>query len=151
MKRWTKGEAEIESLVKAGELQHVTGGDANGRPRLDQARDRLKVAERAVDDDPGSAFTLAYDAARLACTGLLAQEGLRPTQRGGHVVVERSMRAQFGSAFQDFGHLRRRRNEIEYPAYADELVDEREAREAVQQASKMLDNAKKLVDQLGIF
>jgi len=151
MTRWARGEAEIQSYVKAGELQHVTGGDANGQPRLEQARDRLKVAERALEDDPGSAFTLAYDAARLACTGLLAQQGLRPTQRGGHVVIERSMRAQFGSNFQDFGHLRRRRNEIEYPAYADELVDAREAGDAVREATMILENAKKLIDQLGIF
>ena len=96
MTRWAKGEAEIEAFLADGELQHVGGASANGEPRLEQAWDRLRVAQTAVDLDPGSAFTLAYDATRLACTGLLAQQGLRPTQRGGHVVVERSMRAQFG-------------------------------------------------------
>jgi hypothetical protein len=41
------------------------------------------------------------------------QQGLRPTQRGGHVAVERATRAQFGTGFAAYNLLRRRRNEME--------------------------------------
>jgi hypothetical protein len=33
------------------------------------------------------AYALAYDAARKALVGLLEAHGLRPTAKGGHVVV----------------------------------------------------------------
>jgi hypothetical protein len=37
MARWTRGEAEVEALVAAGELQQLTGEAANGQ-RLLQKR-----------------------------------------------------------------------------------------------------------------
>jgi hypothetical protein len=51
----------------------------------------MSVAARAIEQaSPDSAFVLAYDAARQACTAPLAQQGLRPTTSGGHYAVEES-------------------------------------------------------------
>jgi hypothetical protein len=72
----------------------VTGAQANGEPWIAKAKRTLTTATHITTDDPESAFVLAYDAARQACTALLAQQGLRPTTTGGHYVVEEVVRAQ---------------------------------------------------------
>jgi hypothetical protein len=64
MARWTRGEAEVEALVAAGELQQLTGEAANGQRLLQKAAVTLETARTAVDRDADSAFVLAYDAAR---------------------------------------------------------------------------------------
>lgn len=83
MTRWQRGEADIERMLTEGELQALTGAAADGKQWLAKARRTLGTAAGAADTDPDSAFTLAYDAARFACTALLAQQGLRATTRGG--------------------------------------------------------------------
>ena len=112
---------------------------------------RLRSAERVLDGDPAGALTLAYDAARLARTGLLAQQGLRPTTQGGHKVVQDAMRAQFGDAFTEFDWLRQRRNEVEYPSWPGDHVDESESLEALTGARRIIANADRLIDELGFF
>jgi len=94
---------------------------------------------------------LAYDAARQACTALLAQQGLRPTTRGGHYAVEEAVRAQFGPLLREFGTLRRRRNELEYPEYPDDEATNEEAGDALRIAAGIVDAAEKLRAELGIF
>ena len=96
MARWKPGEAEVEALIAAGELQKLTGEAANGARLLTKAAVTLATARSAAERDPDSAFVLAYDAARQAMTALLAHQGLRPTTKGGHFAVERAARAQFG-------------------------------------------------------
>ena len=82
---------------------------------------------------------------------LLAQQGLRPTTSGGHYVVEETVRAQFGEHLRPFGALRRRRNELEYPAYPGDGAESAEARHAVEQAHAIIDAAEKLLGHLGLF
>ncbi|MGV8979495.1 MAG: hypothetical protein ACOH17_15790 [Cellulomonas sp.] len=116
MSRWPRGEAEIEQLIAAKQLQRVVGGQANGEHLMEKAARTVATAGEIARDDPDSAYVLAYDAARYSATALLAQQGLRPTTSGGHYVVEVALRAQFGDGFRAFGAMRRRRNELEYPA-----------------------------------
>lgn len=111
--RWSRGESDIEDMVTRGDLEVIRGSATDGSRLLDESRIRLRTGSNAVDD-PSGAFTLVYDAARLACTALLAQQGLRPTRSGGHVVVQDAMRAQFADGFRDYQWMRRRRNEVEY-------------------------------------
>lgn len=151
MARWKIGEAEIEALVASGELQKLTGEAANGELLLAKASTTLATARSAVDTDPDSAFVLAYDAARQALTALLAHQGLRPTTKGGYYAVERAARAQFGQGFRQFGALRRRRNELEYPERPGDESTAEEAAEAVDNAEKIIAAAQGLLDQLGRF
>jgi hypothetical protein len=94
---------------------------------------------------------LAYDAARQALTGLFAQQGLRPTTKGGHYAVEQAVRAQFGPGFRQFGALRRRRNELEYPDRPGDDATIGEASESIEHAQAIITAAEGLLDQLGLF
>lgn len=103
MSRWRVGEAEVETLLAERALQPVTGSAADGTHGLARARRTLASAQVLLDADPTNALVLAYDAARQACTALPAQQGLRPTTTGGHIAVERTVRAQFGAPFAPYG------------------------------------------------
>jgi hypothetical protein len=149
MARWPRGEAEIERLLGLGHLQAVTGAAADGQPLLAKAGRTLATAASITSSDPDSALVLAYDAARYAATGLLAQQGLRPTTAGGHVAVDSAIRAQFGDGFRGFGYLRRRRNELEYPSAAASDVDE--ANDSVAESRSIVQAAERLLPNLGFF
>ncbi|GAA4196636.1 hypothetical protein GCM10022252_44280 [Streptosporangium oxazolinicum] len=151
MTRWTRGEADIERMLAANELQRVRGDAADGTGWLEKAGVVLSSARELVESDPNSAYTLAYDAARFACAGLLAQQGLRATTTGGHYAVQQAMVRQFGSTFEPFGSMRRRRNELEYPMFPDESVEQPEADQALTTAESIIEAARKMIDHLGIF
>lgn len=151
MKRWERGQATIERLLTGGELQPVTGAAADGGPWLAKARRTLATATAAAATDPDSAFTLAYDAARFACTALLTQQGLRATTRGGHYAVEVAVRDQFGDKFSQFGSLRRQRNAIEYPVFITAPLTPADARPAIELADQLTSAAEQLLPGLGLF
>jgi hypothetical protein len=48
MTRWPRGEAEIEEMIRARELQKVSGAAANGQPLLERASVTLATATRTV-------------------------------------------------------------------------------------------------------
>jgi HEPN domain-containing protein len=151
MPRWSRGEAEVERQVRQGKLQHVTGAEANGAPLLETARKTLETATTLIEADARSAYVLAYDAARLACTALLAQQGMRATSDGGHATVDEVVRAQFGDGFRPFSDMRRRRNELEYPRRPAESATAAEAEQAVKDTERLITAASNLLDQLSIF
>lgn len=151
MTRWPRGEAEIEGLLAAKQLQRVTGGQANGDHLLEKATRTLVTASAIAAADPDSAYVLAYDGARYVGTALLAHQGLRSTTSGGHYAVEVALRAQFGEGFRSFGVLRRRRNELEYPNVPGERTSQDEAYGAVQEAQRLLRAAQELLPSLSLF
>jgi HEPN domain-containing protein len=129
----------------------VAGGQADGEPWIVRARQTLGAATVVAAADPSSACTLAYDAARFSCMAVLAQQGLRPTTKGGHLGIDEAVRSQFGDVFRPFRALRIRRNELEYPLYPDEPVEESEATSAIASARALIDAAEKLLPHLGFF
>jgi hypothetical protein len=149
MTRWPRGEAEIEELLRGGQLQQVTGAQTDGQPFLDKARRVLTTATGLVATDAESAYVLAYDGARHAATALLAHQGLRTTSKGGHYAVDLALRAQFGAGFRSFSALRRRRNELEYPENPAEMIDADEAQQAVIDAGALIDAAARLLPTIG--
>jgi hypothetical protein len=149
--RWSQGEAVIERLLAERRIQRVSGAQADGTTLLSRAARTLDTAATIAAADPDSAYALAYDATRQACTGLLAPQGLRPTTHGGHYAVEEAVRAQFGDTFRVVGTLRRRRNDLEYPAYPDDEADPDEAADAIRMAHQIIDAAERLLPNLGIF
>ena len=151
MIRWMRGQAEIEVLIASGDLQKLTGAAANGERFLKKAVVTLETARCAVERDPDSAIVLAYDAARQALTALLTHQGLRPTTKGGHYAVQQAVQAQFGSGFRQFGALRRRRNELEYPERPGDEATVDEAAETIGNAEAIITAAEGLLDQLGHF
>jgi len=149
--RWSQGQAVVERLIADRHIQQVTGAQADCSPWLERARRTVETATAIAADDPDSAYVLAYDAARQACGGLLARQGLRPTTSGGHYAVEETIRAQFGPVFRAFGTLRRRRNELEYPTSPADRADHGEALHAVQITRQLIDAVQRLLPELGIF
>ena len=89
MPSWSKGEAAVERLVRSKELEHVTGAAADGASLLETAQKTVATAAALVQDDARSAYVLAYDAARLACSALLTQQGIRATSKGGTMPLSR--------------------------------------------------------------
>lgn len=73
------------------------------------------------------------------------------TQAGGHLVVYEAVRNQFGGPFSQLGTLRRRRNELEYPAFPGEHIEASESRGAIAVAESLVEAAHQLVDHLGIY
>jgi hypothetical protein len=149
--RWARGEVVVERLLRDGALQQVRGAEMRGQPWLDRAGRTLVAAASLTAAEAASACTLAYDGARFACVATLAQQGLRPTTRGGHVAVEEAVRAQFGDTFKPFRDLRVRRNELEYPTHPDEPVDAHDAEESVAAARAILAAAVRVLPHLGVF
>ncbi len=151
MTGWTPGAAVIERLLDERRLERVQGANADGSPWLERARRTITAARAVEQTSPDSAFVLAYDAARQACTALLAQQGLRPTTSGGHYAVEESVRAQFGAVLRPFGALRRRRNELEYPTDPTDEASAGEAADGIQAAADLIEAATKIFPGLGFF
>lgn len=151
MTRWARGVVEIEALLAKRHLDRVAGARADGGPWLRKAAQRLDTAAAIVVDDPESAFVLAYDAARFVGEAMLAQQGLRSTQAGGHVAVAEAVRFQFAGPFTALNTLRRRRNELEYPSFPADHVERAEVTAAITAAREQLEAAEKLIEHLGIF
>lgn len=140
---------DIDQLLAQQSLQHVSVNLRGASASLVRARRLLESARTLIDDDPDTAYVLAYDAARQAGVAVLAAQGLRATPRGGRVAVERALAAQFAPAFADFRLLRRRRNELEHPAPSGpEVVDDAEAQQALRAAGGIVESAEVLLPTL---
>ena len=151
MTGWTPGAAVVERLLQDRRLERVQGAQANGSPWLERAKRTIAAARAIEQANPDSAFVLAYDAARQACTALLAEQGLRPTTTGGHYAVEETVRAQFGPVLRPFGALRRRRNELEYPIDPVDEASAAEATEGIRSATELIDAAAKILPNPSFF
>lgn len=139
-------------MLSARALQRVPAAVRSAPGSLARARQLLSSAATLLEADPDSAYVLAYDAARQAGTAVLAQQGLRATAAGGHIAVERALRAQFAPGFADFHVLRRRRNELEYPsANGMETASTEETGEALQAATEIVVQADQLLPRLGLY
>ena len=156
MPRWNKGSDAIERLLAARQLQRVSADSTTRDALVESARRHIVTASRSTADDPEGAFVLAYDSARKTATALLAQQGLRPTTAGGHIVIVEAMNAQFPGVpgLKSIDRLRRRRNQAEYPEPSSyDPITAEEAEEAIAVAGECIDTATRLLaaPQLGIF
>jgi HEPN domain len=119
--RWNQGRAEIDELIAAGELQRVPPNREHADQLLAQAGKDLASAELLRDDNPKRAYESLYDAARMALTAVLENEGLRPTSHGGHIAPYTAVAAQLdppmGAVLRPFDRMRRTRNRSEYPSF----------------------------------
>jgi hypothetical protein len=119
--RWNQGRTEIDKLIADGGLQRVPPNREHADQLLVQSRKDLASAELLLDSNPKRAYESLYDAARIALTAVLENEGLRPTSRGGHITPYSAVIAQLdppmGAILRPFDRMRRTRNRSEYPSF----------------------------------
>ena len=98
--RWNQGRTEIDKLIADGELQRVPPNREHADQLLVQSPKDLASAELLLDSNPKRAYESLYDAARMALTAVLENEGLRPTSCGGRIApyagLERPRSARAG-------------------------------------------------------
>jgi hypothetical protein len=119
--RWNQGRATIDKLIADGELQRVPPSREHADQLLAQASKDLASAPLLCDSNPKRAYESLYDAARMALTAVLENQGLRPTSRGGHIAPYAAVSAQLdppmGAVLRPFDRMRRTRNRSEYPSF----------------------------------
>ncbi|MGI9053967.1 MAG: HEPN domain-containing protein [Ilumatobacteraceae bacterium] len=147
---WARGRAEVERLLADGELERVPPSQEVVDRLLADVTAHIRLARRGTDDDPAGAMQLSYDAARKACTALMAVQGLRATSRGGHIAVIDTVRAQFNdrggmAVFGRLHRLRRRRNATEYPDLDSPGITQDDAGQAIDTAREVIGVVERLL------
>jgi hypothetical protein len=87
--RWNQDRSHVDRLIADGELQRVPANREHADQLIVQARKDLASARLLLESNPKRAYESVYDAARMALTAVLENEGLRPTSRGGHIAPTR--------------------------------------------------------------
>jgi hypothetical protein len=112
--RWNQGRSHVDRLIADGELQRVPANREHADQLIVQARKDLASAKLLLESNPKRAYESVYDAARMALTAVLENEGLRPTSRGGHIAPYAAVSAQLdppmGTVLKPFDRMRRTRN-----------------------------------------
>ncbi|RYE81910.1 MAG: HEPN domain-containing protein, partial [Hyphomicrobiales bacterium] len=113
--RWEQGRAVIDDLLTKGRLDRVQPSGELAEEMLARADRHLRSAKTLGDSaDVEGAFSLTYDAARLALAALLVNQGLRAKSgEGGHAVLLEVIHAQLqpppDKIFTQFDWIRRMR------------------------------------------
>lgn len=153
--RWEAGRGTVDRLIAADELDQVNASEEMAQFLLEAAAKHIDSAELIVALDPAGSYQLSYDGSRKALAAVLQIQGLRPTTKGGHIVIEHCLKAQFVDTGKDmitkFSLMRRLRNDNEYPTSTDNAVTEDEAREQIGDARTVLEQATKLVQIMPVY
>jgi hypothetical protein len=122
---------------------------------LVQARKDLASAELLLDANPKRAYESLYDAARMALTAVLENEGLRPTSRGGHIAPYAAVAAQLdppmGATLRPFDRMRRTRNRSEYPSFTTPDVAPDNVRADIPVAASIVDVCGSVLDEMSPY
>lgn len=152
--RWNQGRAEIDRLIADGELQRVPPNREHAVQLL-EARKDLASAEVLVEANPKRAYESPYDAARMALTAVLENEGLRPTSRGGHIAPYAAVSAQLdppmGQVLRPFDRMRRTRNRSEYPSFTTPEVTSDNVRADLPVAASIVKVCEGVLDEMSPF
>lgn len=153
--RWAQGRADIERMLADGELGRAAASREHAERLLGQARRHLEAAELTCELDPEGSYGMLYDASRKAFWATLANQGLRPTTRGGHLAVYHAVMAQLdpplGAQLRPFDRMRRRRHEVEYPEVDTPELVPQDVRDDVPKVRVILDIATRVLDSMGVF
>jgi hypothetical protein len=153
--RWNQGRAEIDKLIADGELQRVPPNREHADQLLSQARKDLASAELLRGDNPKRAYESLYDAARMALTAVLENEGLRSTSHGGHIAPYTAVSAQLdppmGAVLKPFDRMRRTRNRSEYPSFTTPDVTADNVRADLPAATAIVEICVNVLDEMSPF
>ena len=152
MSRWEQGRAEIDALLEQSRLTRVQANRELADAYLVRGRSHLVAATLVREVDAPGAFTLAYDAARLALAAILINQGLRPRGDGAHAVLLEAVLAQLEpprqGEFRQFGWMRRLRNDTQYPEVNRPVAASDDVAQAIPAAQAILDRSAILLDHM---
>lgn len=153
--RWEQGRDQIDSMIAAGELERVHPSREHADRLVDQARRHLRSAQTTCQADPEGAYGVLYDAGRKSLWAVLANQGLRPTNKGGHLAVYHAVKAQLdppmGHQLRPFDRMRRQRHDAEYPKIdTPELVPD-DVLEDLPRITAIVDIAERVLDQMSVY
>jgi len=153
--RWNQGRATIDKLIADGELQRVPASRDHADQILVQARKDLASAELLRDSNPKRAYESLYDAARMALTAVLENQGLRPTSHGGHIAPYSAIVAQLdppmGAVLRPFDRMRRMRNRAEYPSFTTPEVTADNVNTDLSGATAIVEICENILDEMSPF
>ncbi|HEY7274321.1 MAG TPA: HEPN domain-containing protein [Trebonia sp.] len=153
--RWNQGRATVDRLIADGELQRVPPSREHADQLLAQAHKDLVSAELLRDSNPKRAYESLYDAARMALTAVLENQGLRPTSRGGHIAPYAAVSAQLdppmGMVLRPFDRMRRTRNRSEYPSFTAPEVTADNVTADVAAARAIVETCQGVLDEMSPF
>lgn len=152
---WEQGRTTIDQLIRDGHLERVQPSDDHVAGLMTAARAHLSSARTLQTTDPAGAYGLLYDAARKALAAILANQGLRATSRGGHLVLHEAASAQLvpplSSIVRPFNRMRARRNDVEYPDPDDPTVTTEDVIADISKAKDIVDMAEKAIPRMDLF
>lgn len=152
---WEKGRTEIEGMLREGYLEKVPPSRDMADRLIAQARAHLASARTLAHEDPDGAYVLMYDGARKALAGILENQGLRATRKGGHLAVYDAAMAQLdpprGPVLKPFQRMRRRRHGAEYPSRENEPIAPEDVLEDHPRAVAVVDTASAVLDHMPSF
>jgi hypothetical protein len=153
--RWNQGRTTIDKLIADGELQRVPPSREHAGQLLAQARKDLASAELLRGSNPRRAYESLYDAARMALTAVLENQGLRPTSRGGHIAPYAAVSAQLdppmGAVLRPFDRMRRTRNRSEYPSFTTPEVTADNVTADLPAARAIVETCEGVLDEISPF
>lgn len=107
------------------------------------------------DSDPEGAYDTLYDAARKALWAILANQGLRPTHRGGHLAVYHAVKAQLdppmGVQLRPFDRMRRQRRDAEYPRIDTPEMVADDVRDDLPKVTAIVDVADRVLEAMSVY
>lgn len=148
---WPNGIATISQFLNNGQLELFSGPGADSAPFFELAENHLAAAEGVGCTAAGSAFVLICQAATLIGTGLLAEQGLRPTAGCGGEVVGTAVSAQFGPQFGQIELLRQRFLGLSTPVGRDNRVTVADVEAAIPALRSLLKTAHDIALELDLF
>jgi hypothetical protein len=153
--RRNQGRATIDKLIADGELQRVPPSREHADQLLAQARRDLASAELLRESNPKRAYESLYDAARMALTAVLENQGLRPTSRGGHIAPHSAVAGQLdppmGAVLRPFDRMRRTRNRSEYPSFTTPEVTADNVLADLSAATAIVETCENVLDEMSPF
>jgi uncharacterized protein (UPF0332 family) len=153
--RWNQGRATVDKLIADGELQRVPPSREHADQLLVQARKDLASAELLRGSNPKRAYESLYDAARMALTAVLENQGLRPTSHGGHIAPYSAVVAQLnppmGAVLRPFDRMRRTRHRAEYPSFTTPEVTADNVNTDLSAATAVVEICENVLDEMSPF
>lgn len=149
---WPRGADEMRALLAEGAFEEITPDTALARAILDQAAQAIAAAHDHRGTFPSSAFTTAYDAARLSVNALLEHQGLRIKPNKGHLTARDVVAHQLDATLaREFDGIRRMRHATEYPTPSSNAITPSDVDDALAVASKLHGATAQLIEVMGAF